>query len=112
MYIERTGFNNRNLHGTGLSCTGANRSSEQLCLALLEAGSDTAVLVESKQKLKSQEIHSAVKVLAWDAANDKHFAKTGPVDREDSYTAVMYDVVFLDLFFVSIFHKTENKPSN
>jgi len=59
-----TNFNNRNLHGTGVSCTGANHSSEQRCLALLEAVSDTAILVESKQSLKSQEIHSAVKVLA------------------------------------------------
>lgn len=83
--IEEMWFNNRNFRGAGISCTGANYDSEQPCLTLLEAGSDTAVLVESKQRLKSQEIHRAVQVLAQDTVKDKCFAMTGPVDREDSY---------------------------
>lgn len=62
--IEEIGFNIRNFRGTRMSCTGANHNSEQLCLTLLEAGSDTTVLVENKQRLKSQEIHRAVQVLA------------------------------------------------
>lgn len=62
--IEEIWFNIRHFHGTGINCTGANRSSEQLCLTLLEAGRDTSVLMESKQRMKSQEIHRAVQVLA------------------------------------------------
>jgi len=81
VYTEYIDFNNRNLHGTGVGFTDANCHSEQLYPTLLKAGSDTG---SSVQKLKSQEIHSVVKVPAWDTANDKHFATADPADTEDS----------------------------